>query len=243
MMQPETDPRRRSPLFCWLCWGGIFVLWLAGFVGLASNEGPLNQSWKTNEWQKQPPTVLWPLKQAKVLAEVPFLVGLGAVLTVVCYLQKRKTLGGTTEALQQTSRFLMRYVACGLAAAIVPNVVKLIIPRLRPKEFDGGNAWYSFLHSGQAPLPFRYEHYWQSFPSAHTVAAFCIAGAIFITWPNRWVRGLVFLPALAVGVSRFWTLAHFPSDIWTGLFMGCILAWAVNHGMKKWLPEQTPVGL
>lgn len=58
----------------------------------------------------------------------------------------------------------------------------------------------------------------KSFPSAHTINSFSIA-LVCACFFRRW-GWLAFLPAAAVGYSRIYTGAHWPSDVLTSLFLG-----------------------
>lgn len=57
-----------------------------------------------------------------------------------------------------------------------------------------------------------------SFPSNSTSVAFAIAASVWII--NRPLGGILFIPALMVGLSRMFLGVHYPSDILGGIAFG-----------------------
>ena len=58
----------------------------------------------------------------------------------------------------------------------------------------------------------------RSFPSSHTSSNFAVA-AVLVLFYRRW-GGLYFLMAAAIGYSRIYTGAHWPSDVLASAFLG-----------------------
>ena len=99
--------------------------------------------------------------------------------------------------------------------------IKGLIGRARPSAApDDPDQYYpgrGFLDSKRA-----------SFPSGHTSAAFAVATVLSRELSarhperRRWIRGLLFGGASAVGLSRVYQNAHWPSDVVTGAALGTL---------------------
>jgi membrane-associated phospholipid phosphatase len=104
---------------------------------------------------------------------------------------------------------LPRVLACALFSGLVADVVKMLIARARPSDFDfsGGawttfGAWFPLASAGSAG---------QSFPSAHTATAVGFALGFSWLYPNG--RRLFPLVAALVACQRIEASAHFLSDV------------------------------
>jgi membrane-associated phospholipid phosphatase len=103
------------------------------------------------------------------------------------------------------------------------NVVKLLVGRIRPRNYDFPmtSVWDTFttilpLGAGGSPH--------QSFPSAHTATATGLAVALAALYPQgRWWFATL---ALLVAVHRVETSAHYPSDVCAGALVG----WLIGNG-------------
>jgi undecaprenyl-diphosphatase len=104
--------------------------------------------------------------------------------------------------------------------------LKLLVQRLRPE----------FLVIGPAPGGF-------SFPSGHALFAALLGGAVVLLaedlvrprWLRRALQGMVVLMALAVGASRVYLGAHWPSDVLGGYLVGVLAVCGLI-----WLRERLP---
>ena len=108
-------------------------------------------------------------------------------------------------------------IAGSLGSGCAANLLKLAIPRIRPRDFDlvTGKVWQTFvLGSDEAKSM-------QSMPSAHTATAVGLAIVLTAICP----RGRFLFAALAmlVGLQRIATQAHFPSDVCGGAAVGCFV--------------------
>jgi len=77
-----------------------------------------------------------------------------------------------------------------------------------------------------------------SMPSGHTLTAFAVASAVYFAWPaNRRPRGawLLWVLALATGISRVAVGAHWPGDVAVG---ACLGVWAglLGNGLLRRVP-------
>lgn len=107
-------------------------------------------------------------------------------------------------------------------AIVIPgllvNAMKVILGRFRPHRLVEEQQW------GFDPFTFGYSN--SSFPSGHSSTIFGLAFALALLFP-RW-RGLWFAVAAVVGFSRVAVLAHYPSDVIAGGYIGVVVAaaWA-----------------
>jgi undecaprenyl-diphosphatase len=84
-----------------------------------------------------------------------------------------------------------------------------------------------------------------SFPSGHALFAALLGGVLVLLaedlvrplWLRRALQGVVVLIALAVGASRVYLGAHWPSDV-----LGGYLAGVLALGGLMWLRDRLPVG-
>ena len=70
-----------------------------------------------------------------------------------------------------------------------------------------------------------------SFPSGHTASAFACAWILSRVWPRR--APLFFGLASTVGFSRVYVGAHYPGDVTSGAFAGCLLAALINLVVRR----------
>jgi undecaprenyl-diphosphatase len=114
------------------------------------------------------------------------------------------------------------FVAVGLPG-LVATILKRLIGRIRPSA-EGAFAY--------APLSWRPDY--ASLPSGHTVTAFAALVAIGLVVPRA--RPLLWVYAVAIGLSRIVVSAHFPSDVIAGAAFGAFGAvlvreWFASRGL------------
>lgn len=134
--------------------------------------------------------------------------------------------------------------AGALAGGLAANILKLVVSRTRPRNFDlaGTDVWATFQH--WLPLGAGGSK-WQSFPSAHMATAMGFAMALSAVYPRgRW---WFFTMAALVGLHRIEVSAHYPSDVCAGAALGWVaghLAIALTQRLAKpeleVVPESAP---
>jgi membrane-associated phospholipid phosphatase len=107
-------------------------------------------------------------------------------------------------------------VSDGIEAALKP-----LVGRHRPDA--AGGAWRFRPLSGADE--------WHSFPSAHTVHAFSIAGAVSDEAQRPWVSAVSYSAATLVGMQRVYRQAHWTSDV----VASATLAIATSTTTVRWL--------
>lgn len=120
-------------------------------------------------------------------------------------------------------RFTLQVTLSMFTVLLLNRLIKLWIQRPRP-------ATNLLMHYGS-----------YSFPSGHSSAAAAIIGClILLIWRvnrRRWVKvvSTIFLVALviAIGYSRIYVGAHFPSDVLAGWCLGSFVVTAYQIGFNK----------
>ena len=127
--------------------------------------------------------------------------------------------------MELTALSALIFLGIGLPS-LASNLLKRLVGRSRPPIFDSVGS-LSFH-------PFANNFYYESFPSGHTTTAFSAAMVLgFLTPKWRWL-GLLY--ATAVGLSRLVLGVHYPSDVFGGILLGTLGAYAVRayFGRKGW---------
>jgi membrane-associated phospholipid phosphatase len=115
-------------------------------------------------------------------------------------------------------RFGFLFLAIG-APGLFVTIVKRLIGRARPYvgSYDDPFAY----------MPFIWRPEYASMPSGHATTAASAAIAIGAIWPRA--RGVMWLYALIIMVSRVVVLAHHPSDVIAGALVGALGALLVRR--------------
>ncbi|HEX5324748.1 MAG TPA: phosphatase PAP2 family protein [Capsulimonadaceae bacterium] len=108
-----------------------------------------------------------------------------------------------------------------LKAGIIGVVLKEAVGRKRPKGRDGGDG------DTFRPFSFNGDDY-QSFPSGHALVAFSVATVWAHDKPRE--KDLAYALATAVGLSRIYSHAHWPADVFWGAVLGVSQARQVLRG-------------
>ena len=107
----------------------------------------------------------------------------------------------------------------GVSSTIVNTGIKQVVGRERPDRTD--------LRISNAGVPVR-EPKTSSFPSGHTLAAFC-AATVLSRPGDRAGNALLYTAAGLVGVSRIHLRAHHASDVIGGVVIGTALGLTVRR--------------
>lgn len=104
-----------------------------------------------------------------------------------------------------------------LGSGIAADLLKLFVHRTRPRDMDltSCRVWDTFIRSGNESKSMH------SIPSSHTATAVGLAIVLSALYPRgRYLFGLL---AILVGIQRIVTQAHFPSDVFAGAAVGCVV--------------------
>ena len=111
---------------------------------------------------------------------------------------------------------------CLLAAFIINDlVIKELVARARP---------YNTIESLQilvSPL----SSY--SFPSGHSNSSFAAAMALTLAFGKK--GAWAFLPAALIALSRCYVGVHYPSDVFVGIIVGTVVAFAVYKLLQRYV--------
>ncbi len=137
-------------------------------------------------------------------------------------------------------------IAIGLGDGVISNTLKKTIGRVRPRDArsdvivrDLGTASPAFMRLFQTPVVKPSEPngatHGKSFPSSHTVNMF--AAATVIACFYRRAGLLMYLLAAAVGYSRIYCGAHWPSDIPPSMAIGVLVGLGVTALARRIVRE------
>jgi 4-amino-4-deoxy-L-arabinose transferase-like glycosyltransferase/membrane-associated phospholipid phosphatase len=144
-----------------------------------------------------------------ILSLAMFGQGLGMVLSVVLvalFDRKRK-------------RAALLALMIGLTA-LASAGVKMIIGRERPLQSKGATVFHG-------PIGGLVTSRTQSFPSGHTTTAATLATVLSAFYPHA--RGLFWGLAAGVAVNRVVIVAHYPSDVLAGAWLGYVVSTLLLH--------------
>ena len=108
------------------------------------------------------------------------------------------------------------FVALGnvISAAITQTLKHTFFAdQLRPSKYFEGIAQLKLI-------PWVENYSYNSFPSGHTTAAFTTCLCIALVLENKYLKSLLFLTALAIGLSRVYLSQHFLNDVYAGSVIG-----------------------
>lgn len=142
---------------------------------------------------------------------------------------------GVVVADSRNKWFTARLFAYPILAGVLANVVKIVMPRLRPRGLpelaallpEAPSGWDTFFYvnpvASVAELGQGSASAWQAFPSAHTATAIGLAIGLTRLYPHaRWYFAAL---ALFAGLQRIISNAHYPSDVLVGAGVAMLSCW------------------
>ncbi|MCX6848665.1 MAG: phosphatase PAP2 family protein [Verrucomicrobia bacterium] len=137
-------------------------------------------------------------------------------------------------------------IAIGLGDGLISNTLKKSIGRVRPRDAlagitvrDLGTASPAFMRLFEKPVVKPSEPNGattgKSFPSSHTINMFAVATVIAFSYRNAGI--LMYLLAAAVGYSRIYCGAHWPSDIPPSMAIGVLVGLGVVFTSRRFLRQ------
>jgi membrane-associated phospholipid phosphatase len=130
-------------------------------------------------------------------------------------------------------RSVLRLAACAFGAGLLTDLIKLSVARVRPVralELQCSDVWATFeacfacLNNWSLAI----DRTIQSFPSGHAATAAGLAVGLCWLYPRgRWLFALF---AVLASLQRILALAHFPSDVFAGAAIGCLIGAACTDG-------------
>jgi undecaprenyl-diphosphatase len=113
----------------------------------------------------------------------------------------------------ERARAVRALTVAGVESSVVNAAIKALVGRSRPDR--------SGVRLAEGGVPVR-EPRTSSFPSGHTLAAFC-AATVMCQRGDRGGNALLFTSASLVGISRLHLRAHHASDVLGGALIGTAL--------------------
>lgn len=163
----------------------------------------------------------------------PFGHGFGGVILILTAVFAARL------SLRQAGMLALASYGSGMTA----NLIKLLVVRRRPGTLQPGEIpefpRFSFLPDERLPefADRVISSGLQSFPSAHTAAAFGLAVSLGTLFPHcrRWWMFL----AAGCGLQRILALRHYPSDVLVGAGVGLIVGTVVTRRFFKAMENST----
>ena len=124
-----------------------------------------------------------------------------------------------TATLQRYQSIFWYLILSCLISGVLHHILKILIGRFRPR--------YLFSQDLYGFSPLNFDIAMNSFPSGHSQTIFSICMCLSIIYP-RYLTFFLLL-AVMVGISRIVLLAHFPSDVIFGAYLGIVTAILLNR--------------
>jgi membrane-associated phospholipid phosphatase len=118
----------------------------------------------------------------------------------------------TRDSNEQTRRLGTHFLACTLAAALVPHILKAFVDQERPDRLTVQGHLRGIPFSGKEN---------DAFPSGHALHVGALASAATLLPPG--IRGAIWTAGAILAATRVVLLAHWVSDVFAGLGLGALL--------------------
>lgn len=131
-----------------------------------------------------------------------------------------------------------QFIAIVIAMA-VSGLSILLFKNIIFSGFDRPFVWLNSNHAEFHNVPGIHLHSNGSFPSGHTMAAFCSLALVGIVSGKSWIQAFLFLVACMAAYSRVYAAQHYLMDVYAGALIGFFYAW-----LFTWLADKlftTPV--
>jgi membrane-associated phospholipid phosphatase len=110
------------------------------------------------------------------------------------------------------------FLVCATISSVLPHLLKRLVDRKRPdRKLMHGLPRHGIPHSGNPK---------DSFPSGHAMHLGTLAAALTRTEPAP-VAAIGWVAALALASTRLLLLAHYLTDVLTGLALGTAIEWLI----------------
>lgn len=119
-------------------------------------------------------------------------------------------------------RDFSRMIAATYLGGLCVDLIKISVPRVRPRTADLAEAatWFGTFGTGSLPDAKPRMSELMSFPSGHSAVAAGLAAALAWRYPHGWPL-FAFL-AVATAAQRVFASAHYPSDVACGAAVGLL---------------------
>jgi membrane-associated phospholipid phosphatase len=118
----------------------------------------------------------------------------------------------TRGSSERTQRLGTHFLACTLAAALVPHILKSLVDQERPDRLTVEGHLHGIPFSGKQS---------DAFPSGHALHVGAIASAATLLPPG--LRNAIWVAGTVLATTRVVLLAHWASDVFAGLGLGALL--------------------
>ncbi|MBS1951325.1 MAG: putative membrane-associated phospholipid phosphatase, PAP2 superfamily [Cytophagales bacterium] len=167
-------------------------------------------------WQN--PSAIWIVKIFQFFSDSVSFISFGIPVAITI---AREVKSGYNK---KQNRLSLLYIVLSIAiGGLVSRIIKESVAEPRPYEVDPRIVQLS-VGGGY------------SFPSGHTTEAFASAMAVSLLFARWTIIIPLFAWASLVALSRIYLGVHYPFDIFMGMFIGSLSAWALSYFLfRKYL--------
>mgnify|MGYP001276138132 CR=1 FL=1 len=144
----------------------------------------------------------------------PWILGL-LLAIIICFLSARREMNQARRMrLLLHARNCWFVILSCLVSGAIHHIIKVLVGRYRPR--------YLFTEDLFGFSPMSLEIARNSFPSGHTQTIVSICFSLFLVYPR--LAGIYLVIAAVVALSRITLVAHYPSDVFFGAYLGITTA-------------------